>query len=502
MKKQTLSILLALVLLLSISIFPVFAQDWDEEDVSGFFGTIEDWDADSFSLAGVDSEDFVFEDYDSKSVESFDVTPEATYEPKSLIDETTAAATATYVKCGDGKLKITVTLTQLTPITGTPYVTYIRSIKISDVTGDPNIATASYKLQDCHTQFGDRCDKVYFDSAGTASLTGYVTVPRVFDGAVNPTFDVTIVQSESRWADPDALNNVVLDNQTSSVDAHAPDLCQTGVISNTLNGYYQQCNGKAEFKVDITVPADVDFIVPSEVTIGTTSYQNYICRYTRYGSSGYPMGGDYCKPGQRMNVRENDKIRFEIMIEKLTNPISETDSTADLPVYWRLGGNTVMLQGDLVSRRGPRELCDAKIVPLSPIELSFGDDNAIEPSGWYNTYEKAVVGLYQKCGRFGVFQIRLRNDGAKMGYVNLPGAVAINGGTPISFFWLSNVAPDHNRIPLIPGGEVTLKGHVYITSIGSQMNSDGPANIAVNFSDLGLYMTGQLYSDHVNWRCY
>ena len=250
MKKQTLSILLALVLLLSISIFPVFAQDWDEEDVSGFFGTIEDWDAESFSLAGVDSEDFVFEDYDSKSVESFDVTPEATYEPKSLIDETTAAATATYVKCGDGKLKITVTLTQLTPITGTPYVTYIRSIKISDVTGDPNIATASYKLQDCHTQFGDRCDKVYFDSAGTASLTGYVTVPRVFDGAVNPTFDVTIVQSESRWAAPDALNNVVLDNQTSSVDTHAPDLCQTGVISTHVEwGITSNVTGKQNLKL-------------------------------------------------------------------------------------------------------------------------------------------------------------------------------------------------------------------------------------------------------------
>ena len=501
MKKQTLSILLALVLLLSISIFPVFAQDWDEEDVSSYFGSIEDWDSESYSLAGVDSEDFVFEEYDSKSVESFDVTPEATYEAKSLINDTLATATATYVPCGDGKLKITIHLEQLTPITGTPYVTYIRSVEVSNVLGDPNIATASYKLQDCHSQFGDRCDKVYFDSDGTATLTGYVKVPMVLDGTMNPTFSVNIVQSESKWAAPDDVAGFDIAG-TSNVDTHAPDMCQTGVISNTLNGYYQRCNGKAEFRVDITVPADVDFIVPSDVTIGTKSYSDFICRYTRYGNGGYPMGGDYCEPGHRMNVRENDKIRFEILIDKLTNPISETDSDDNLMAYWRLGGNTVMLTGELISRRGPRELCDAKIVPLSPFEPLFGDDNAIEPSGWYNTYDRAVAGLYQKCGRFGVFQIRLRNDGAKMGYVNLPGAVAINGGTPISFFWLSNVEPEHNRIPLIPGGEVTLKGHVYITSVGSQMNSDGPANIAVNFSDLGLYMTGNLFSDHVNWRCH
>ncbi len=499
MKKQTLSILLALVLLLSISIFPVFAQDWDEEEVSGYFGTIEDWDAESFGLAGVDSEDNVFDDYDSKSVEPFAVTPEANYEAKSFADGASATATATYVKCGDGKLKVTIKLEQQGTITGTPYVTFIRSIKVKNVSVGP--AVGEYELKGCRTQFGDSCEKVYYGSDGKATLSGYVTIPVVFDGTANPTFDVEVSQSDSRWAAPDPAKTFTVSG-TSSVDTSAPDLCQTGVINQPLNGYYQQCNGKAEFRVDVTVPTGVNFIVPSDVYLGTTAYSDYICRYTRYGSSGYPLGGDYCYPGQRLNVKANDKIRFEVQIDELKNPLTDTNNLEPLTAYWRLGGNKVMLTGTLSGRRGPAELCNAKIVPVSPIKASFGDDDPIEPSGWYNTYDKAVVGLYQKCGRFGVYQVRLRNVGAKMGYVNLPGAVAVNGGNPISFFWLSSIAPEGNRVPLIPGGEVTLRGHVYITSLGSQMNSDSPASIAVNFSDLGLYMTGKLYSDHVNWRCY
>ncbi len=495
MKKQTLSILLALVLLLSISILPVFAQDWDEEEVSGYFGAIEDWDTESFGLAGVDSEDVGFDGYDSKSVDSFAVTPETNYEAKSLIG--TATVSATFVKCGDGKLKITIKLVQQGTITGTPYVTYIRSIKVKNLS--VGTAGAEYELKGCRTQFGDSCEKVYYDADGNATLTGYVTVPVVFDGTVSPTFDVEITQSESRWAAPDAT--IITASGTST--AEATDLCQTGVINATLSGYYQQCNGKAEFRTDITVPADVSFIVPSDVYLGSTAYSDYICRYTRYGSSGYPLGGDYCYPGQRLNVKTGDKIRFEVMIDKMKNPLTDTTALNPLTASWRLGGNTVLLTGDLTGRRGSGDLCDAKIVPVSPIKSAFGgDDDPIEPSGWYSTYDKAVVGLYQKCGRFGVYQVRLRNIGAKMGYVTLPGAVAVNGGNPISFFWKSSIQPEGNRVPVIPGGEVSLRGYVYITSLGSQMNSDSPATIAVNFSDLGLYMTGKLYSDHVNWRCY
>ncbi|HPL57963.1 MAG TPA: hypothetical protein PLT22_07240, partial [Flexilinea sp.] len=121
MKKQTLSILLALVLLLSISIFPVFAQELSEDEVSGYFGAIEDWTTQDLALAGVDSEAVDLTEFEAKSVENpvptAELTDEVTVEgekgvdlqAKSIIDSITSLS-GEFVGCGDGKIKIEIGL--------------------------------------------------------------------------------------------------------------------------------------------------------------------------------------------------------------------------------------------------------------------------------------------------------------------------------------------------------------------------------------------------------
>jgi len=514
MKKQTLSILLALVLLLSISIFPVFAQELSEDEVSGYFGAIEDWTTQDLALAGVDSEAVDMTEFEAKSVENpaptAELTDEVTVEgekgidlqAKSIIDPTSVTLSGEYVACGDGKIKIEIGLerTADSSSTGTPNMIFIKSVWINVAIGTG--ISKSYELQNCKSQYGDTCSKVYLDASGEATLTGYVEVPSVLDASTAITLNNTTIEYSKT---PHGGLLTLGPTSTSATASPTDDLCATaGVTVVTTKGIYEQCGGKASFKADIEVPATdgPDCLVPAQIYVEGTSYSNYTCRYTRFGSEGYPFGGDYCTPGKAIPVKPGDKIRFEAIINDLTNPVTETSGGADLDVNWRFGYNPAMITGVMESIPGPAGLCDAKIVPLKPLDWMEDADNPIEPSGWYNTYDKAVVGLYQKCGKFAVMQVRLRNDGAKTGFINLPGSVAVNGGAPIAFYWLSSVAPHGNKVALGPGEIVTLVGRIWLTNLISQTNSDGAANVAVNFSDLGLYMTGSLFSDRVNWRCY
>ncbi|HOW07308.1 MAG TPA: hypothetical protein PLQ28_05705 [Flexilinea sp.] len=508
MKKQTLSILLALVLLLSISIFPVFAQELSEDEVSGYFGAIEDWTTQDLALAGVDSEAVDMTEFEAKSVENpaptAELTDEVTVEgekgvdlqAKSIIDSITSLS-GEYVACGDGKVKIVIGLnrTDDDATTGTPNMIFVKSVIVK-------INGIDYELQNCKSQYGDACSKVYLDASGNAVLTGYVEIPDILNASTIPLTSATINYSKTPHG---ALETPITRTDPEDVATRIKDLCATeGVDVVTTKGIYEQCGGKASFKADIEVPATdgPDCLVPAQIYVEGTSYSNYTCRYTRFGSEGYPFGGDYCTPGKAIPVKPGDKIRFEAIINDLTNPVAETSGGADLDVNWRFGYNPIMITGVMESIPGPAGLCDAKIVPLKPLDWMEDADNPIEPSGWYNTYDKAVVGLYQKCGKFAVMQVRLRNDGAKTGFINLPGSVAVNGGAPIAFYWLSSVAPHGNKVALGPGEIVTLVGRIWLTNLISQTNSDGAANVAVNFSDLGLYMTGSLFSDRVNWRCY
>ena len=66
MKKQALSILLALVLTLSVSAFPVLAQSISEGDAVEYFGVIDDWGMDDLTLSGVDLTGIDLSTFESK----------------------------------------------------------------------------------------------------------------------------------------------------------------------------------------------------------------------------------------------------------------------------------------------------------------------------------------------------------------------------------------------------------------------------------------------------
>lgn len=507
MKKQALSIILALVLLLSISIFPVFAQDIKEGEVVEYFGAIEDWTTEDLSVAGVDTEGVDLSEFIAKNPDEVVLTPETVdaldgdgLVSKSLITGITGKGS--FVHCGDGKLTIELELTQFPGPHGDKNAIWVKSIVISKIDGDPNHATAEYNLEGC-----DVCEsggRVFIGANGKAKITGTVTVPTVYDNTfLGVGYTATVTYSSTKYG-----ANEVPFVITGAATPKPKSFCPTNSLTQvSQKGKYEECGGKASFKVDITVP-DVDgpkFVVPSEIWVNNTVYENYVCRYTLFGSAGYPFGGDYCTPGYQVKLKPGQRIRFEALIDDLVNPIAETQGGNDLDVLWRFGANGALITGTMESVEGPKNACDAKIVPLAPLE-KFPTPSIIEkpikPSGWYNTYEGAVVGLYQKCGRFAVMQIRLRNDGGKTGYINLPGGVAVNGGTPISYYWLSSSAPEYGKLAIAPGETVTLLGRLWLTNLISQTNSDGPVNVSVNFPDIGLFMNGKLYSDRVNWRCY
>ena len=76
MKKQVLSIILALVLLPSILCFPVFAQEISESQAVEYFGVVEDWAETDLSLAGVDLTEVDLSTFAPKSVEDIALAPE------------------------------------------------------------------------------------------------------------------------------------------------------------------------------------------------------------------------------------------------------------------------------------------------------------------------------------------------------------------------------------------------------------------------------------------
>lgn len=513
MKKQVLSIILALVLLPSILCFPVFAQEISESQAVEYFGVVEDWAETDLSLAGVDLTEVDLSTFAPKSVEDIALAPE-TVEVSESEDGLTAKSvinaaiqvTGSYVPCGNGRLNLTIKVerdpaTPDDPPANAKNAIYIKSIKISNVTGFP--PGSVFELEKCDVCKSD--GRVNLDAAGKATIKGYVTLPLVYDetaGPININLDFEYARSKTAAASEPVINLAGL-----AINPDANHFCPTNnwtVMGGVGSGKYEQCGGKASFKVDVEIPDDgPKFVVPSEIYVNDTVYTDYVCRYTLFGSSGYPFGGDYCKPGYQVQVKPGQRIRFEAVIADLTNPLAETSSGADLNVRWRFGATKVMVTGVMNSVPGSGEACKPKIVPLAPIEPTPpAKDDPLKPGGWYNTYENAVVGLYQKCGRFAVMQVRVKNVGGETGMLTLPGSVTVNGGTPISHYWLSSTPPTDGKVEIAPDETVILYGHIWLTNLTSQTNSDGPVNVSVLLPEVGLYMNGKLYSDKVNWRCY
>lgn len=528
MKKQALSILLALVLTLSVSAFPVLAQSISEGDAVEYFGVIDDWGMDDLTLSGVDLTGIDLSTFESKSPDDLRLEPTIIETPfaatemaadgdglsaKTIITNAGSDAKGSFVPCGDGKLNIELKIPRVAdpafqiPPEGTggniKNAIIVKSIKIYDIDGDPTPG-AEHDLQGCSV-----CDgggKLKLDASGNAIIKGWVRLPRIYDntgGTIE--YMAKVEYAMGPTAAPITLTIPVAPAK-GILTATAHDFCQAilNVPAADQKATYEDCGGKLSYKVDVKVPANLKFVVPLEVWVNDTVYEDYICRYTVFGASGYPFGGDYCTPGYQIPLKEGQRIRFEAIIPDLVNPIAEVSSGATPAVKWRMGGTKLpMLATTANPVPGSKDACKAKIVPLPPLEpKNPAKDKPLKPSGWYNTYENAVVGLYQKCGRFAVMQIRLRNDGGETGYVTLPGAVAVNGGTPISYYWLSSTEPENGKVAIAPDEVVTLLGRLWLTNMTSQTHSDSPVNVSVNLAEIGKFMNGKLHSDKVNWRCY
>lgn len=513
MKKQALSILLALVLTLSVSAFPVFAQSISEGDAVEYFGVIDDWGMDDLNLSGVDMTGIDLSAFESKSADDLTLEPTIVETPfpaaetdadglsaKTLLDAGAANGSGSFVPCGDGKLNIELKIPKLAaqvPPEGTggniKNAIIVKSIKIKNISLDP-VPGAVHDLQGCSV-----CDgggKLKLTASGDAVIKGWVRVPVIYPAAP-VTFDADIVYAMG----PSAADEPPIAIVGATLTPKLPGFCQAKLNPTAQKATYEDCGGKLSYKVDVKVPANLKYVVPLEVWVNDTVYEDYICRYTVFGASGYPFGGDYCTPGYQIPLKEGQRIRFEAIIPDLVNPIAQVSGGATPDVIWRMGGTKPPI---LTTKANPVPGdCKAKIVPLPPLEpKNPAKDKPLKPSGWYNTYENAVVGLYQKCGRFAVMQIRLRNDGGETGYVTLPGAVAVNGGTPISYYWLSSTEPENGKVAIAPDEVVTLLGRLWLTNLTSQTHSDSPVNVSVNLAEIGTFMNGKLYSDRVNWRCY
>ncbi len=426
---------------------------------------------------------------------------------KAILSDVSAIAEGTFVPCGDGKLQVRLTLSAKSDVpaaeAGEPSIVYIKSIKISAVDGDPSGGT--YEVRGCKTENGESCETVMLDAEGKAVLTGLITVPQVY-GAGEIAYSAEIEYAKAAGAASEAPLTV-----SGKITSGDISLCPTNDLSIVASkGFYEQCGGKMKFTADLQIPeSGMQFMVPAELMIhqkdqpNFTVYQDYECRYTRFDEEGNPIGGDACAAGQRIDLSPNGKIRLEVYLNVMSNPISETSGEESLDLKWRIGGSNYFLMGSLESQPGPESLCAARIVPLAPMAPAEGlEDNPLPKNPlWFVTHDKTVVGVYQKCGKFAVMQIRLRNEGAKPGIITLPGAVSVNGGTPISYYWLSTVQPNGNQIELKPGETVSLLGRLYLTNVVSQTNADTPIYGTVSFPEWGFVLGGNLVSDKASSRC-
>ncbi len=523
MKTKTVSILFALVLVLSL-FGGVFAQDafdetWDEETVLTVFNDLEIVFPDMF--ADEDSDYLFVEEalnYNFPTsggvVISKDVSEED-LEAKAAIDPTTGTVnSATFSPCGDGLIKFDITITK---DDGTNYsgvylgpsqVAYLRSI-LADV--DVNGTTYSdLSIKKCTSTGGDNCRQIYFNSKGEARIKGYIAVPVVLTADDTVTFTLKLVHSTYMTALWDVDKQAEIDiSGTASADKN--DYCQSTIESFAMAGVdavrarYDENTGEARLQAtvrNLNSTARANYVIPAEVIVDDTRYTDYICKYTIYNTSNGAPRTDYCKFGEGIGIAANGVVRFDITVPSIGYHTGDVDFT------FRVGGMKELISGTFspVAYPCPAETKISVMDPLKPFMTFYENesDDAIKASGPYGVYEDGVWGLYQKCGRMAYIAVRLQNDGIKDEYINLKNvAVAINGGTPISFNWvMSSVAETKkNTIYLASGEDVILIGKAHVTDAPYQLNADTSMTAAVNFLDYGLYITGTVYSDHNNTNC-
>lgn len=519
MKTKTLSILFALVMILSLSagVFAdAFDETWDEETVLTVFNDLEVVFPDLFAD---DDSDFLFVEEDmswnfpkengefvSKDITLDDVVA------KAPIDGTNISMEASFAPCGDGLIKFDVTIHKAKDASGTASgyfgpskTTYIRDIAAT-VDGLPA------DIKKCTSSGGDNCRSVKFNSKGEAHIKGYLYAPTVLDASAAPSVVLTIYHSTymtALW--PVETEAPIVASATAKVDTKS-NYCQTSLEEYGLGGLasvrakYDENTGEARLQATVRnykSPDKTNYVIPAEVWVNGNRYTDYVCKYTMYNVPNAAPRQDYCKFGEGIAMVPNSAIRFDITIDHLSG-VNE----GDLPFYFRVGGMTSLIYGVMepVSIPCPPVTRMSVMNPLKPFMTFYGmeSDSAIKASGPYGVYEGGVWGLYQKCGKYAYLAVRLKNSGVQDEIINLNNvAVAINGGTPMSFHWvMSSVEEDSKgKILLEPGMDVILFGRAKVTDATYQLNADTAMTAAVNFLDYGLYITGSVYSDHNNTNC-
>ena len=536
MKTKTLSIVFALVMVLSMSV-GVFAQDftetWDENTVLTVFSDMELYFPDMF--ANEDS-DFLWADGPSAYPNAFGPDAKAVdpseLEEKAAMSRSKWDAEFSYDPCGDGLIKFDVTLYRQDSTVmykGDENTSYTRNIEATANTGE------KISLKKCESTGGDDCHSITFrkqaDGSYAAHIKGYLYYPNVLDGSetITMTIDYSTYMT-ALWPVETPKDDFGTVTVSGTPVAGKKDYCQDNLLPYDAFGYYEdpgnayltrakydENTGEARLQVVIRNYQDPDykktnFVIPADVTafygLENQRITDYVCKYTVYNVANAAPRTDYCKFGEGIAIAPHAMIRLDLTIDHLSGDILRAADGDNIPFNLRIGGLSSLIPGEFQPVEFPCPVISRMVVkdPLRPFMTFFGvtSDPDIAASGPYGVYEGALWGMYQKCGKYAYMMVRLKNDGIKEEVINLNHtSVAINGGTPMSWMWvMTTVAPEKgNKIVLDGGQEVILVGRAKVTDIPSQLNADTAMTGAVNFTDFGFYLTGKVYSDHNNTRC-
>lgn len=545
MKTKTLSILLALVAILSMSV-GVFAADftetWDEETVLTVFSDMEIFFPDLFVDA---NSDFLWSNEDMEVIPNLPEPKAVTLddvelEAKAPVDVNSLDVKASIDPCGDGLYKIDVEFKRDGNESGWEAIgleygpkktTYIRDLT---VTAKYDGFNQKLSIAKCTSSGGDNCRSVKFNSKGVAKMTIYayaeeviseqtdlpgqgIEVALTFSNTFSALFDKPSWTATGTAAYP---ADFTLDSKK--------DYCQLSLkpysISSKLpavRAKYDQNTGEARFQATIAneggkknsafhsrfvIPAEIIFPMWDGSTWEYSHVKDYTCKYTIYNNANGAPRTDYCKYGEGIALTENALIRFDISLN-IPSKVLRFYDEADIPFNFRVGGMDKFVTDFFkpVDFPCPKVTRLSVMDPLKPFMTFYGmeKDDAIEASGAYGVYEGGLWGIYQKCGKYAYMAVRLKNDGMKDEVINLDHvAVAVNGGTPMSWNWvLSTIDADGSKIELPAGEDVILIGRAKVTDVPSQLNADTAMTGAVNFTDYGFYITGKVYSDHNNTNC-
>ncbi len=551
MKTKTFSILFALAMVLCMTA-GVFAQNdtWDEATVLTVFNDLDMYFPDMF--ADEDSDylwaDDGFGSYDkdfptySKGLGEDDVAAKAAIAASPTVE-------ASYDPCGDGMIEYDVTIKKDTNWGSTGYAGDKNTTYIRDIRAYLNIDGKYFKLdiKKCSSTGGDGCHSVTFRN-NEAHLKGYLTVPNGIVMTADKTYKLQMFIDFSTYMTALwPVEKTGWDSGTVKAEAQVEANTKRNYCQSSLEAYdglfgsgaayravYDENTGEARLQAVIRnyQPTDKqqNYVIPGEVFAynGTNdvnedgiTYQafvesdrvtDYTCQYTVYNVSNAAPRTDYCKFGEGIAIPDNGMLRIDITIDHLSGAVVRKADGSDIAFSLRLGG----ISGKMKEVSGQFKPVEAPCPPVTRMQvmdplkpfMSFykmDADDPISPSGAYGAYEGGLWGMYQKCGKNAYMAVRLKNDGVKEEIIDLNHvSVSINGGSPMKWAWvMTTISADwNNRIYLDAGEDVILIGRAKITDYPYQMNADNAIPGTINFTDFGLYISGKVYSDHNNTRCY